>query len=1118
MSWTAHRVRWLIWIGIAGFGLTVVSFRSPLWSGREVEGSARPPAASVRVSLQQTSADEFDRRLIFPQIANGSSDRLQIRSSVLILNNGYRTAHGQIRLTSDKGASWSLGTSAGTGSLFDFALESGGLLRIESDGAGDVAKGWAEVVADQPVSGSASYVVLNAGGSFLSEVGIGDSPSANDRMIYVERSGAVDTALAVCNPGDSTANLELELRTLDGNAVETQLLSVGPGAQDALYLSALFPQQTDFQGVLVASGSKEVSLVALRTRDVNFTSLPSALAASSGSESQVSYFSRIGDGGFGLAIGSESDPSVTTFLDLRTTFLVLNPFADSVSAQLDLFDSSGNPWAMQVDGEMADSFSLEVPAGGAVRLVSDGATDPGDVGWARLTADQPLKAQALFEIRQSPGDRFVSELGIPAGSVDYAPEFYARESVQGSVALALTNPGDEELTVSVSLFGRDQTPDEMPLASKDVDLPAGAHVASYIAGLFRDVPQVADRQFEGRVRARAYVTAYGPDVPAQVSTLTLLTRGPKYTSMPAAPLVTAPEALTSFDDRVDAILSDMTLDEKLGQMTQAERGVLGDGSPVTTWLLGSVLSGGGSGPAVNQVEQWATMYDNFQQHALETRLGIPILYGIDALHGNNNVHGAVVFPHNIGLGATRDPELVERIGRVTASEVRAAGMNWTFAPCVTVPRDERWGRTYEGFSEDPELVRTLGEAVVRGYQGFSLNSPDAIVACAKHYLGDGGTTFGTGNPYLDQGDTQVDEATLRRIHLPGYLGAMDAGVATIMVSFSSWNGVKMSADHYLLTDLLKGELDFKGFLVSDWAAIDQLPGEYDDQVREAINAGLDMIMVPYRYQEFFETLKDLVQSGQVPISRIDDAVRRILRVKIAAGLLDRSPLTDPSFRQRFGSDEHRRLARQAVRESVVLLKNAGGLLPLSKSSGRILVTGSHADNVGYQCGGWTITWQGGSGPITPGTTILESIRSTVSPGTVVVSSANGTGATGADVAIVAVGEEPYAEGQGDRQDLHLSATDQQTIENVRQSGVPFVVVLISGRPLILGDIANQADAILAAWLPGTEGEGVADVLFGDYAPKGKLSFTWPRSMDQIPINVGDENYDPLFPFGYGLTY
>ena len=383
----------------------------------------------------------------------------------------------------------------------------------------------------------------------------------------------------------------------------------------------------------------------------------------------------------------------------------------------------------------------------------------------------------------------------------------------------------------------------------------------------------------------------------------------------------------------------MTLDEKIGQMTQAERSVVGDGSAVTDWFLGSLLSGGGSGPAINQIAQWASMYDNFQEHALDTRLGIPLLYGIDALHGNNNVHGAVIFPHNIGLGATRDPELVERIGRVTASEVRAAGMNWTFSPCVTVPRDERWGRTYEGFSEDPELVRTLGEAVVRGYQGFSLNSPDAIVACAKHYLGDGGTTFGTGNPYLDQGDTQVDEATLRSIHLPGYLGAMDAGVATIMVSFSSWNGVKMSANHYLLTEVLKQELGFEGFLVSDWAAIDQLPGEYDDQVRASINAGLDMIMVPYQYQKFFTTLESLVQSGQVPISRIDDAVRRILRVKIAAGLLDRSPLAEPSFRQRFGSEGHRRLARQAVRESCVLLKNGGGLLPLSKSAHRILVTG-----------------------------------------------------------------------------------------------------------------------------------------------------------------------------------
>ncbi len=1052
--------------------------------------------------------------MIFPQIANGRSDRLQIRSAILILNNGHRAAQGQVRLTSDSGVAWSLGTSLGAGSLFDFTLEPGGLLRIETDGGGDVAKGWAEVVSDWALSGSASYVIDNAAGQFLSEVGIGNSPGATNLLIYAERSGAVDTALAVCNPGDSAADLELELRALSGATVATTPLSLEPHAQEAGYLGDLFPGQSGFQGVIAVSGSSEVSMVALRTRDVNFTSLPSAVAAAG--DHPVVYFPRIGDGLFGLASASAGGTAAPSGLRFLTRFLLLNPSAEPVRARLELFDQSGDPWNLSVDGESDGSIALDVPAGGATTVTTGGLSEPGGVGWARLQSDAPLSAQALFEIRSSPDDAFVSELGIPAGAPVYAPIFYARESDLGSVGLALTNPAAEDLTVSLSLFGPDQDAADAPLATREIDLPAYAHVASFVAELFNEVPEVVNRQFEGEVRARAHVTAYGLDVPAEVSTLTLLTRGPRYTTLPAAPLLTAPAPLTSFDNRVDALLASMTLDEKIGQMTQAERGELGDGGPVATWLLGSVLSGGGSGPVVNQVGQWAAMYDNFQNHALQTRLGIPILYGIDALHGDNNVRGAVIFPHNIGLGATRDPLLVERIGRVTASEVRATGMNWTFSPCVAVPRDERWGRTYEGFSEDPELVRTLAKSEVSGYQGFSLNSPDAILACAKHYLGDGGTAFGTGNPYLDQGNDIMDEATLREIHLPGYLGALDAGVATIMVSFSSWNGQKMSGNYHLLTEVLKQELGFEGLLVSDWAAIDQLPGEYPDQVRASVNAGLDMIMVPYQYQNFFNTLKEQVQSGQVPLSRIDDAVRRILRVKIAAGLLDRSPLTDLRFQQRFGSAEHRRLARQAVRESCVLLKNEGGLLPLSKSAGRILVTGSHADNLGFQCGGWTITWQGGSGPITAGTTILEAVRDAVSRGTEV--STDMGEAARADAAIVVVGEEPYAEGHGDRQDLHLSVGDLQTIETVRQSGVPFVVVLISGRPLILGNVADQADAILAAWLPGSEGTGIVDVLFGDYAPTGKLSFTWPLSMDQIPIHHGDSTYDPLYPYGYGLTF
>ncbi|RPI27201.1 MAG: beta-glucosidase [Acidobacteria bacterium] len=596
--------------------------------------------------------------------------------------------------------------------------------------------------------------------------------------------------------------------------------------------------------------------------------------------------------------------------------------------------------------------------------------------------------------------------------------------------------------------------------------------------------------------------------------MTLLAHGPKLTSRPAAGYILTTRSLSSWDSQVDNLLAQMTLDEKVGQMTQAERGSLdSQAEDIRTYFLGSILSGGGSGPAENQVDAWSQMYDRFQSKALQTRLKIPILYGIDAVHGHNNIKGAAVFPHNIGLGATRNPDLVEKAARITASEVRATGMNWTFSPCVTVPRDERWGRTYEGFGEDPGLVRLLSEAAVRGYQGGDLKDAGSISACAKHYVGDGGTTGGK-----DQGNTEVDETTLRAIHLPGYLGALDAGVATIMVSFSSWNGVKLSAHGYLMTDVLKNELGFEGFLVSDWAAIDQLPGDYRAQVKASVSAGMDMFMVPYRHREFYATLRSLVQAGEVPVSRIDDAVRRILRVKFAAGLFDRSPLTDPAFKARFGSVGHREVAREAVRQSVVLLQNQGGILPLAKNIGRIHVAGKNADNIGNQCGGWTIEWQGKSGDITPGTTILEAVRHSVSPATTVSFSIDGSGASGADVGIAVIGETPYAEGPGDDADLSLAAQDVAVVDRMRQAGTRVIVILISGRPMLLDPILGKVEAVLAAWLPGTEGQGVTDVVFGDFRPTGKLPCSWPKDMSQIPINVGDAVYDPLFPYGFGLTY
>lgn len=583
--------------------------------------------------------------------------------------------------------------------------------------------------------------------------------------------------------------------------------------------------------------------------------------------------------------------------------------------------------------------------------------------------------------------------------------------------------------------------------------------------------------------------------------------------------------LSSYDPQAKELLAKMTLEEKIGQMIQAENTSLESPNDIKKYFLGSILSGGSSDPkAGNSLQAWTEMYEELQKVAMETRLRIPILYGIDAVHGHSNVLGAVIFPHNIGLGCTRNPALVEQTARITAKEVRASGIQWTFAPCVTVPRDERWGRTYEGFAEDPHWVSILGAAAVRGYQGSDLSDPAAVLASAKHYIADGGTLIGTSKDKkgLDQGDVRVSEQILRQIHLPPYQAVVKENVGTIMPSYSSWNGVKCSANKYLLTDVLKGELGFDGFLISDYNAIRQIDRyDFKKSVAISINAGMDMAMEPNAFDTFFVTLKECVEEGDVPMSRIDDAVTRILRVKFAMGLMspDYDYKPDPALVQSFGSAEHRAVARQAVRESLVVLKNENKLLPLSKSVSRIHVGGKGADNIGIQCGGWTIEWQGKSGPVTTGgTTLLDAIKKTVSETTKVTYSEDGAGAEGADIGIVAIGEKPYAEGDGDETQLVLSKEDIKAVENFQKAGIPTVIVLFSGRPLIINEVLDGTDAFVAAWLPGTEGLGITDVLFGDYKPTGKLSFSWPRSMSQIPVNVGDADYDPLFAYDYGLTW
>ena len=582
------------------------------------------------------------------------------------------------------------------------------------------------------------------------------------------------------------------------------------------------------------------------------------------------------------------------------------------------------------------------------------------------------------------------------------------------------------------------------------------------------------------------------------------------------------------ETRVADLVRQMTLDEKIGQMTQPDQQFLKAPSDVAALFIGSVLSGGDSDPPTNSRQDWRALYERNQDQALRTRLKIPLLYGVDAVHGHSNVLGAVIFPHNIGLGATRNAKLVEEIGRLTAAEIRATGINWTFAPCIAVPRDDRWGRTYEGFGEDPILVSELGAAAVRGLQAGGLQDPKGVLACAKHFAGDGGTAWGTGMPVepgsskrypLDRGDTRGDEATLRRLFVDPYIASIRAGVGSIMVTYNSWNGIKASGHRRLLTDVLKKELGFDGFLISDYDAIDELPGDYRSDILASVNAGMDMFMVPQKYREFIATLKALVEAGEVPMPRIDDAVTRILRVKAAMGLLAPgwSVRIDPALEHAFGSEAHRQVARQAVRESLVLLKNDRRTLPI-RTVKRIHVAGRNADDLGAQAGGWTITWQGKRGPVTTGTTILDAIRKAAGPAAEVTFSADASGAAGADVAVVVVGEDPYAEFLGDREDLALADVDQKAIAAARRSGARVVTVVVSGRPMILGPALGASHAIVAAWLPGTEGDGVADVLFGRYSPTGKLPVSWARSMEQLPVNVGEASYDPLFPFGFGLAY
>jgi len=606
--------------------------------------------------------------------------------------------------------------------------------------------------------------------------------------------------------------------------------------------------------------------------------------------------------------------------------------------------------------------------------------------------------------------------------------------------------------------------------------------------------------------------------------------------------------------RAESLLDRMTLREKIGQMTQVERNSITPDA-VRRHAIGSVLSGGGGNPEPNTPASWREMVLGFRRAAAESRLGVPLLYGVDAVHGHNNVVGATIFPHSIGLGAIDDLDLMRRIGRATAREVAATGVRWTFAPAVSIPLDIRWGRSYEGYGQDGALVSRLAAAFVEGLGNGGWDRPEAVLPSVKHYIADGAARFGTstridraafeaanadrtlanaqvdtgflavlqgGAWTIDQGNATASEALLRGVFLPPYRAAIEAGALSVMASYSSWHGLRMHAHYQLLTEVLKGELGFEGFVVTDWEAVDQIETDFAISVRRAINAGIDMVMVPFDYLRFIDTLETEVESGAVPIERIDDAARRILYVKARLGLFDQAgdEGSVPSL-MAVGQADHRRTAHEAARRSLVLLQNRGGALPLAPSTPKLLLIGTGGDDVGLQCGGWTVSWMGSRGAITPGTTLLDGLRKLL-PDTEILYEPDGEGEQQAPVGIVVLAEDPYAEGMGDRHDLRLSEEEQALVERLRERVEALILVLYAGRPLVLGEAARHADAIVAAWLPGSEGAAVAEPIVGVSPFEGTLRFRWPTSMADLPLHpfaeAGDGGDDgtALFDIGHGL--
>jgi beta-glucosidase len=593
----------------------------------------------------------------------------------------------------------------------------------------------------------------------------------------------------------------------------------------------------------------------------------------------------------------------------------------------------------------------------------------------------------------------------------------------------------------------------------------------------------------------------------------------------------------ALEEKVAALLAKMTLEEKVGQVIQGDIASMTP-ADMQKYHLGSILAGGGSAPGNNErapAKEWLKLADEFYAASVDKSnggVGIPMIWGIDAMHGHSNIVGAVLFPHNVGLGATRNPKLLGDIARVTAEQVRSTGIEWTFAPTVTVPQDDRWGRAYEGYSEDPKVVASYAGAFVKGLQGEPGDKDFLIghhvISSTKHFLADGGTDQGH-----DQGDAKIPETTLRDIHNAGYVPAIEAGVQTIMISFSSWEGVKHTGNKGLITDVLKKRMNFDGFTVGDWNAHGQVDGCTNDNCPQALNAGLDMYMAPDSWRGLYDNLVKQVNDGTVPKERLDDAVTRILRVKYRAGIFEAGP---PSKRPLGGdfkmlaTPEQHSIARDAVRQSLVLLKNNGGLLPLT-SNKHVLVTGDGADNISKQNGGWTITWQGTgltNADFPGGTSVFGGVKAAVkAAGGSAEMSADGSYRKKPDYAIVVFGENPYAEFQGDLKVQTLPGSMTQHLDimkKLQDEKIPVVAILLSGRPLWQNRELNLANAYVAAWLPGTEGGGISDVLFRkkdgsvNFDFTGKLGYSWPRDATGTPLNLNDEHYDPQFAYGFGLNY